>query len=323
MKLKVIAAGLAVLSLLAGCASSAAKRVINVVGTASYDDEDSSVQKVDLKAEKLEKLSIDSGSGDFTVHIAEDGQPYVQMKTQIRGIHIGPAPRLDVEEKDNATGISVSGGGWICLGSVRKAIDLYLPRDTVRELKAKIGSGTFTCGEMKLDNLEFRLSSGEAVLDSVSAEEMGLYVSSGDFTLKDAKAGRVEAKLTSGDMNLETTGEPIALKTSVSSGHFTFAGGISQGELECTSGKVDVASTTLPEALSCTVSSGDICLELPEQQEAAEGFSVACKVSSGKFYNEFPHQDSGGKQVTGKGERDYSFKVTSGNIRLKPTNRKG
>lgn len=364
MKLKgLIASVLAVLCTLTGCASSDEENPVPVQrlnlkaeDSASHSEGDSTFQKVDLKLEKLEQLSIDSGSGTFTVHLAEDGVPYVQMKTRIQGIHIGPKPRLDVAESENSTTISVREGGWISFGSIRKEIDLYLPKDIVRKLDVGIGSGSFYCGGMKLDNLDFQLSSGEAVLDSVSAEEMGLYVSSGNLVLKDAEAGKVEAKLTSGEvvldtlaaeemelyvssgdfvlrsaearrveakvvsgeLELEAAGEPVVLKASVSSGDFTFAGGITQGELECTSGEIDVVSATLPEALSCMVSSGEISLGLPEQQGKAEGFSVTCKVSSGNFFNGFPHQDSEGKQVTGKGEREYSFKVTSGSIRLTP-----
>ncbi len=316
MNLKgLIAAGLAVLGALTGCTSASVK----VEESASYTEGDSSAQqRVELKADKLEKLDISSGSGAFTVHLEEDGVPYVQMKTKIRGIHIGPKPRLDVVESGNSTSISVKGGGWISFGSIRQEIDLYLPKDAVRELDVGIGSGSFYCGGMELDALNLRLASGEAVLDSVSAEEMGLYVSSGDFVLKDAVAGKVKAKLTSGEMDIETVGEPVALKASVSSGDFSFEGGISQGELGCTSGEIDVVSSTLPEALSCTVSSGDVHLELPEKEAEEAGFSIACKVSSGHFYNEFPYVDSEGKQVTGRGEKEYQFKITSGSIRLEP-----
>lgn len=124
--------------------------------------------------------------------------------------------------------------------------------------------------------------------------------------------------LSSGNMDIKTFGDPTALKASVSSGFLSFDGGISQGELKCASGSLYAASPILPDKLDCTISSGDVRLELPGEEAEDAGFTISYKTSSGDFYNEFPHLDNekNNKQVTGKGEKEYNFKIASGSASL-------
>ena len=300
------AAGLVFVCLLQGCTSSGESVIAD------------SIQKVDLKVEALEKVNISSGSGSFNIHLAEDGRPYVNMQTKIRGLHLGPTPSLIVEETGNSTDIRTSSSGWLTIGSIQTEINLYLPENTVKELKAGIGSGYFYCDELNLENLEFHLASGYANMDMVSADSILLRVDSGNLGLYNAEADEMEIKISSGGINVETFGDPTALKASISSGYLSFDGGISQGELKCSSGTLDVASSILPETLDCMVSSGDVYLALPQKEAEDTGFTASYKVSSGDFYNEFPHLDNDkkDKQVTGKGEKEYNFKIASGSVTL-------
>ncbi len=307
MKLKYLCtACLTALLFFTGCAASGADVVAD------------SVQKVDLNINALEKLSTSSGSGNFNIYLAKDDIPYVEMKNKIRGLHLGPTPSLIVEETGNSTDIRISGSGWLTIGSVQTEINLYLPENTVKDLKVGIGSGYFYCDELNLENLEFHLASGYANMDMVSADSMLLHVDSGNLGLYNAEADEMEIKISSGGINVETFGDPTALKASISSGYLSFDGGISQGELKCSSGTLDVASSILPETLDCMVSSGDVYLALPQKEAEDTGFTVSYKVSSGDFYNGFPHLDNDkkDKQVTGKGEKEYNFKIASGSVTL-------
>ncbi len=169
------------------------------------------------------------------------------------------------------------------------------------------------------DRLLVQISSGDAAVEGVQAQEIGLRMTSGDMEVSALTAGTLSIDMTSGDLTASgCTADTLQVEST--SGDFEIAGGrFAHITASSTSGTAYIESLTVPDRFEGKLTSGKMVLTVPEN----DGFSLLWEKSSGDVrtagfgLEDYTDSRKGKVNYGTNVEREYRVEMTSGTFELK------
>lgn len=157
-------------------------------------------------------------------------------------------------------------------------------------------------------NFGYRLFTMEVMLPEKEYNEIKLKGTSGKLEIEDILAESFELKINSGKIVMSNI-EGENLKSQTTSGSVNIDGKFENINAEITSGSLNLDLATAPKEIKIEMTSGMSKVTIPEN----DGFTLYESKTSGIFKTDFNVDDFG---VYKNGENKYSFKMTSGTIKL-------
>ena len=201
---------------------------------------------------------------------------------------------------------------------------IEIPASFVGDINIKLTSGDLRISDIVLkSSVTATLTSGNAMLNHISADRLDITQTSGDLTLSDSNFAKISVQHTSGDIDITRT-ETESLRLSSVSGDI-------EGEelratddiyVKTTSGKIELSDITTAGTLSCHSTSGDILLKQTAcgdaEFSAVSGDIHAQIIGTEEEYFISTSTTSGSVRVppTSGREKRISARTTSGNIRI-------
>ncbi len=227
----------------------------------------------------IQTVNLDFGSTDVEVYVSEDSTIRIQQLAS-----------GDISEEEFFTATSSSGTLAINEGTPRtflglfrinpyQLIKLYLPRTFAGNLSIKTSSGNVVFeNEMRLQNVDLRLSSGEYRSEhAVNASQFTVVVTSGNIDMVSLVCQNYQVKSTSGNVridSLEGTGSVNVTSGNIrisavkgashsiqaTSGTINIGNFSGAGTIHTSSGSITAAILKLDGNLTVSATSGDIRL---------------------------------------------------------------
>lgn len=148
----------------------------------------------------------------------------------------------------------------------------------------------------------------EVMLPEKQYNEIKLKGTSGKLDMNGILANAFDLKITSGKINIsKIKGENLIVNAT--SGQINIAGEFEDINIDITSGSLKLDSNNAPSKMRIDMTSGNSKIAIPEN----DGFTLYESKTSGSFKTDFEIDDFG---VYKNGENKYSFKMTSGSIKL-------
>lgn len=290
-----------------------------------------SMETLDVPAEKLTILNMSLTSEDVNFHPSRDGD-----------LHIEYPVREDVTYEYGVDGAayefysSNSGRGWhwfrLELSFWQQddsTINVYLPKNMGVQLST-------TSGDILVQNLAAQLLSlsaisGEIDLETFTAQALTAETTSGEITASSgAIAAGVHCSSTSGAITLMDTNIATSLYCSTTSGEISLGSVTVDSEksdaanLSSISGDIDLVDVTIRGGLDLSTTSGEIGLSPAAvygdiSAESTSGDVSLNLVGAPKHRIDHTSSTSGGISVTGgdkRGEFGISVSTTSGEIEI-------
>jgi hypothetical protein len=173
-------------------------------------------------------------------------------------------------------------------------LEVFLPEQLFNSVVLKLTSGNYELDGLEVTNLDLNATSGSLVIKNVETANTRLNITSGNINASGLKADDMDIIMTSGNVTLNATVKE------------KFYAKITSGLL--TANFKEVA----PTALDVDMTAGRVEVELVE---SADFEAVVSKVS-GSFNADFTHTRDGDRYIYRNGSNRYSFKITSGSIKL-------
>lgn len=200
-------------------------------------------------------------------------------------------------------------------GGKAKSLTIELPQviaDQLEEIECSNISGDIEIGAVTCGEGEFSSVSGAISLKGITFNsDCGLSTTSGDIVLDNVTAEKVDANTTSGALHFEGTDLEEGDFNSTS-GEIYFQGGTKTAfHASTVSGTTHASLSACPEELDAESVSGQITVELPR----SASFRIQHDTVSGEFVCDFP--TPGGSQNsygTGAPQGELSFSTTSGDM---------
>ena len=270
-------------------------------------------ERKELDAAALAELHIHAGSGEVVVYPTTE-TPYAELFVKEGGLRLKKA-EMKLSQSGQRTDIALEGGVFGS-GYLDMRLEIYLPKDAVKDFYSEVASGDFLCRGFTFETLSGQLSSGDMRFDQVNARQMDFTVASGELDLSRVNAGQAAFHLSSGDIEADFDGEVERLFSQVSSGDIEITGAFDQIEASASSGDTKINSAIVPQSLSCDVTSGYLEIETPED---AAGFTARYQAQSGNFHSDFASglDAKKGSFTIGAGQGQFDFSLASGEIYLK------
>lgn len=177
-------------------------------------------------------------------------------------------------------------------------------------------SGNSTCKKVTaVDSIQVRSTSGNIDVSDCNTENLGLSVTSGNINTKSVVANQAKANLSSGDIELNIDAEKI--ECHATSGNIIVNGNIYNADMKASSGSILVNSYVDLKEANFSIVSGDMSLFMPLKDK--NGFTANYDTVSGELDSDLEFTSStknDSKYVYGNGKYSYSFKSTSGDLKI-------
>ena len=243
---------------------------------------DLSSGNVKVEKSKMNNCDISVTSGDITVDEVEaySGKEIVLIKTK-----------------------STSGNVKV-YGCEAKTVDI------------ESTSGNSTCDKVTaVDSIQVRSTSGNMDISNCNTKNLGLSVTSGNINTTSVIANQATANVSSGDIELNIDAEKIDCYAT--SGDIIVNGNIYNADMKASSGNIIVNSYVDLKEANFSIVSGDMSLFVPLKDK--NGFTATYDTVSGDFDSDLEFTSSTkdeSKYVYGNGKYSYSFKSTSGDLKI-------
>ena len=209
---------------------------------------------------------------------------------------------------------SKSGEAFIGFRNLDKELEIMIPSD------------------MELSELCYDGSSGDLILNEITAGNINADVSSGDVRLLDCSADSIDVDSSSGDIIIEQKGESSSIEADASSGDIDItAEKVTEIEAEASSGSIDISvqeaksvdtetssgKTTvrfanMPSSADIETSSGDVKIYVPANAD----FTADVDTSSGDFDSDIALVRDGSSYISGNGSNRLSVDTSSGDVKI-------
>ncbi len=173
-------------------------------------------------------------------------------------------------------------------------LELELPEKLYQSISLKLTSGNYTIEDLQTTKLDINATSGNLVIKDVVSEGILFNLTSGNIKATNVITNKMDVIMTSGNVTLDIE---------VSESFYN----------KMTSGRV-IASfkEVAPTSIDFDMTTGQVEIDV---DDSADFVAVVSKVS-GSFNANFPHTSDGDRYIYKDGTDRYSFKMTSGSIKL-------
>jgi lia operon protein LiaG len=208
---------------------------------------------------------------------------------------------------------------WFYFGiNISKTVKVYIPSGVTGSLTVMLSSGnvnTMEGLELDLESISINLSSGNADLKDITAENTNIDISSGDAELDGFETGAINADLSSGDLSISNSTISGGIDVNISSGHLTITNTSADVlTTDVSSGNVTAEGFTV-NSVSTNSSSGDVELHLTG---APEDYSIDIDVSSGDILLDGGgvHMSTNSDLTWGTGSKHIDCDTSSGDVKI-------
>jgi len=290
------------------------KNVADFIGSEEFQIDES--ETFDLDGISAMSVECTSGNVEF---VASD-----EMKATLSGTVITNKDITDflsVQKQGDTLNIVVDKDSLWPDVRIKMALTIYIPADSMIDLKVDSTSGNFNVAGMSFGDMEIKKSSGNAKFENVTASTLVYNSISGNIDIVDSQIGSMEVLSTSGDIDIENASGAIFVRST--SGNTNIVGADGALDIGGTSGDitVELASADIgPVSLERT--SGNIKIYM----SADTAFDFEGKTTSGNITSDIPISVTGelGESFSGDNVRGSAngggplikAQVTSGNIRI-------
>ena len=184
--------------------------------------------------------------------------------------------------------------------------------------------------DMMLVELNYNGSSGDSLIEDISAESINIDVSSGDTKIIRSSANSFDVESSSGDITIDQIGDTSSIDADSSSGKIYITSenaddinaSSSSGSIEVRADEADTVSadsssgdiilrfSNMPSDTDVDTSSGDVKVYVPENAD----FSAKIDTSSGDFDNDVALSKKDSKYIAGSGTNKLNISTSSGDI---------
>jgi hypothetical protein len=173
-------------------------------------------------------------------------------------------------------------------------LEVFLPEQLYNSVVLKLTSGKYELNDLQINFLDLNATSGNLIIRNVETSSTLLNITSGNINASNMRADHMDIIMTSGNVTLNATVKE------------KFYAKMTSGLL--TANFKEIA----PRAIDVDMTAGRVEIELVE---SADFEAIVSKVS-GSFNADFPHTRNGDRYIYRNGWDRYSFKITSGSIKL-------
>lgn len=170
---------------------------------------------VQLDTSVLDYVHVSYTSGIFRL-IPIDGDPYVEYAITKRGKNDDNA-KIVISKSAGECEIKFKNAG-IFEGNCEYYINLYVPKNAIKNMKLENTNGNAYMEGMTLENLVVGTQSGDIVMNDVTAKEVTLSATSGNITFKGTVPNLI-IDVTSGNVKARTSVMPTSLLCDITSGY--------------------------------------------------------------------------------------------------------
>ena len=229
-----------------------------------------------LSRDSLYSLEVELTSGELNIY-PTDGEPYVDYTIKTGGLVIGD-PTVRVRQNGQKTTIDMDGFTVNFGGYFSCDMDVYIPRDAVRELSVEMTSGDTAISDLRLRELEISLTSGRVDAEHISADCLELVATSGSADI---------------------------------------SGSFDDISVDITSGNFEIATAILPSRIECEATSGDIDVLIPADSSGFALYYERTSGSiSSSFSTSGSASERSGALLYGDGSCVIEVDITSGSVHI-------
>ncbi|MEN6328318.1 MAG: DUF4097 family beta strand repeat-containing protein [Syntrophomonas sp.] len=249
------------------------------------------------KVTGIEEVEIEASSVDMNVVPADTGEVRAVLKGKFSNMR-KPELQMYTEGSKLHIKVKITNGNKLLSSNANLVLNVQIPSSYANNLKIVSKSGDVTLERLKLKNLDFDLSSGDAIFADLNIDQFKYDSSSGGLNGDNIITRNTVLHISSGNIVIRKFEGDLKADTS--------------------SGDINVQYQAFKNNANIEVSSGDVVLSLPGNSE----FRLNAHASSGNIECKFPiivtgeYKQNELQGTVGKDNNKINVETNSGDIRI-------